>query len=470
MAENQKVVKMKKRVKLNIGTLIFIFIVVYLGASIIYSSHKKSISLYEVIQEDLAQNITLNGVITREETLYYADAAGYINYYITDGSRVKKNATICSIDANRSVYDMLGADSVIDFTADDMLEMKRYISAFTNEYSGSNFESIYDLKEKLSGKISELSDQKLLNQMQEIVDSNGITTAFQFVNSEQAGVVSYISDSYDGLTTDMIQSSIWDNEAFVSNSLRTLAPVAVQDAVYKLVTSDDWQITCLLTMEQYVSLQEYTQLQFTILEDDFTLTAPVEFIIKGSEYYMQISMSRYMVNYLSDRFLTLELVLKDASGLKIPQSAIANREFYLIPLNCLTMGGDSATSLGITLVTYDTQTGEPFFEFNATEIFYRDENYAYIEKEDIPLGTMILSQKTDETTGMVTDEVIPINMTGELEGVYCVNKGYAQFRRIERIESNEQYVIIKKDTSRGISVYDHIALDAETVINSSIIY
>ena len=57
-----------------------------------------------------------------------------------------------------------------------------------------------------------------------------------------------------------------------------------------------------------------------------------------------------------------------------------------------------------------------------------------------------------------------------LQGVYCINKGYAVFRRIEVIDQNAEYSIIKKQTQYGISQYDYIVQDASTVREEDIVY
>ena len=69
-----------------------------------------------------------------------------------------------------------------------------------------------------------------------------------------------------------------------------------------------------------------------------------------------------------------------------------------------------------------------------------------------------------------TQETMTLAQMSTLEGVYQVNRGYAVFRRVERVEENGDYVVVAKGTSKGISVYDHIALNAGNVIDSSIIY
>lgn len=63
-----------------------------------------------------------------------------------------------------------------------------------------------------------------------------------------------------------------------------------------------------------------------------------------------------------------------------------------------------------------------------------------------------------------------VNETAVLEGVYCINKGYAVFRRIEILDQNEEYAIVSKNTSYGLSRYDHIVRNADQVKEEDILY
>ena len=58
----------------------------------------------------------------------------------------------------------------------------------------------------------------------------------------------------------------------------------------------------------------------------------------------------------------------------------------------------------------------------------------------------------------------------KLEGAYNINKGYAVFKRVERLKTENGYVIVKKNSASGLSAYDHIALDATSVVEDSVIY
>ena len=461
MKKSRNTVKFKKRKKINIGTLLFLFILVYLVASILYSRSKIQISIYEVQEQNLARELTVTGVITREERLCYVQEEGYINYYLQDGKRMKKDVAVYSIDNNRAVYDTLGYSGDPDFSEDDMMELKRRLASFGNSYSGAAFETVYALKEELTGFVNELSDQQLLAGMQDLAANTGMQGNFRFVYADQAGIISYTSDSLDGLTTDTITPATFDMESFTSNSLISSGLYAAGAPAYKIITSDEWQITCPITPDQYPTFQEKKRMKFTIEKNDFTFTAPVEFVQKASQYYVIITMTKYGPNYLKDRFLTLDIILSEENGLKIPKSSVVNKEFYLVPLECLTEGGDSNES-GLTLVNYNAQTGQPEYIFHQTEIYYQDEEFAYISKNLFDSGTMIY----DSSTG----EIVPLARTGVLTGAYNINRGYAVFRRIEIVEEDEDYVIIRKGTSSGLSVYDHIALNAETVTEDSIIY
>ena len=44
------------------------------------------------------------------------------------------------------------------------------------------------------------------------------------------------------------------------------------------------------------------------------------------------------------------------------------------------------------------------------------------------------------------------------------------FKQIEILNSNDEYYTIKKGTSYGLSVYDHIVLNADTVYEGELIY
>ena len=58
----------------------------------------------------------------------------------------------------------------------------------------------------------------------------------------------------------------------------------------------------------------------------------------------------------------------------------------------------------------------------------------------------------------------------KLKGVYCINTGYTSFKLIDIIDQNNEYYIVKKGISHGISTYDRILLDAYNYSDNQMIY
>ena len=96
------------------------------------------------------------------------------------------------------------------------------------------------------------------------------------------------------------------------------------------------------------------------------------------------------------------------------------------------------------------------------DIYEENDTYYYVSMNDFESGDIIMLTDSDETYIVGTME--------ELTGVYCVNRGYAVFRKVNILEENSEYCIISKGTKYGLSIYDHIVLDYSTANENEIIH
>jgi len=160
-----------------------------------------------------------------------------------------------------------------------------------------------------------------------------------------------------------------------------------------------------------------------------------------------------MITFCTDRFVDIELILEDETGLKIPNSAIVEKEFFLVPSEYIIKGGNSGEN-GVLREVY-TENGEVTNEFVPTTIYNEENGEYYLDDSALRIGDYIT--KADST------EKYPISKRGTLIGVYNINKGYADFKQINILYQNEEYSIVKSGTTYGLSVYDYIALDASSV-------
>ena len=64
-----------------------------------------------------------------------------------------------------------------------------------------------------------------------------------------------------------------------------------------------------------------------------------------------------MITFASDRFVEVELLDNAREGLKIPNSSIATKDFYIVPKDFVTVGA-SVLKIGISVVA-DVVTASP---------------------------------------------------------------------------------------------------------------
>ena len=213
-------------------------------------------------------------------------------------------------------------------------------------------------------------------------------------------------------------------------------------------------------MEEY---KDQTQLHVTFSANDLDATGDFSIITGGDgASYGKLDFTQYMVQFASDRYVTFEVDTEKADGLKIPVKAVTEKEFYLIPLEYMVQGGDTSDTGFMKEVYSDSGTAA---EFVPVSIYYATDEYYYIEKgEDSPL------QSGDYVVKPDSQDRYQIGQSASLQGVYNINKGYAVFKQIEIIKSNDEYYSIRKGTNYGLSVYDHIVLDANTVYEGQLIY
>ncbi len=448
--------------KLNIGVVIFLVFLLFLTINLIQYLTKSHLSVYEVQAVSLAQNDQAEAVIIRDETMIQTSEAGYVNYYQKSGTRVKKNETVYSIDDNRSIYDIISKDDAsYSLSESDVKAIKQLISDFHDDYGNVNYSEIYDLSDRLTAKIKNISDSFLLEHLNDILSQTGADSSLTVCKTPASGVISYFSDTLDGLTVNDVSPKTFDKGDYEEKNLFSTELKEGNSLVYKLLTNENWTLMLSLSEEQYQQLADYTRLRFCINKDKLWVTQNVTFLKIDDGYFARIDMNKYLVRYLDERFLDVTIDMQAESGLKIPNTAIVEKEFYMIPTSYFTQGGNSE-EYGLVMPVYNSQKGELEYELVNTEIYYQDETYSYIDMSTFTYGTYIYN--------METEEQFQVSLVGRLEGVYCVNKGYAQFRRIEHLYDGEEYSIVKAGVPLSISEHDHIALDASKIDESQSIY
>ena len=226
--------------------------------------------------------------------------------------------------------------------------------------------------------------------------------------------------------------------------------------IYKIVTSESWNLIFQISEEEIERYRDRTSLTIRFLDGSLTTSGAYSTITgKDGKTYGKLDFTKYMEQFIGDRFVDFEIVEDQTSGLKIPISAVTDKNFFLIPADYITQGGDSSDQ-GFNKEVY-TEEGTSVV-FVPADIYYSDERYYYVdagENGEFKNGDYVVKPQSTER--------FQIGQTASLQGVYNINRGYAVFKQIEILDSNDEYYTVKQGTSYGLSVYDHIVLDASMV-------
>lgn len=452
--KNKKVIRYRRRLNTNVGIIIFAIIFIYLAFSVYTYMKKEKVQFYEVVEGNIVNDSQHTGIILRDEMVQTAEDTGYINYYVREGKRAAIGTRIYSIDQTGSLAAFLA-----DNPDANMTDIKRQLSSFSLSYTDRLFDEIYDLQHTLEAAVLEYVNFNTLGSLDALIEQTGIT--FQQVRAPVSGVVSYSIDGYEGMTPSQITEASFDRSGYAKAITKAGQLIEKDAPVYKLVSSDHWSIVFPMSQEDIERYGGKSQLNVRFNTNDLETTADFA-MITGSDGkpYGQLDFDQYMVQFVSERFVTFEVDSERVEGLKIPVSAVTDKMFYLVPVSYLVPGGSTT---GFLKEVYSAEGTTA--EFVPATIYYSTDTDYYIDMGDqAPLKSGDYIVKPDSS------ERYQIGRTDSLKGVYNINKGYAVFKQIEILKSNDEYYTIRKGMDYGLYVYDHIVLNAETVYEGELIY
>lgn len=455
----KKVVSIKKyRRSVNIGVILFIMISVYVLIYTVTYLSKDRISIYEVtVQGSITKEEQYTGIILRDEIVYTANAAGYINYYLREGERTAVGDLIYTLDESGHISELLFSQNSNSLKEADLGNLKKEISNFCMSFSIMNFDEVYNFKVDLDYSVLELAGRNNIANLDEILNSQS-AGFFQKHTADATGTVAYYTDGMETLTKESLSAESFLTENYKKISTKSSDLLESGNAAYKLVTSNNWSLIFPINEEFLARYGNKTQLDLHFLKDDFKTKADFEIYSNAAGTYGVCSFDRYMLRYLSDRYLTFEIVENVETGLKIPVSAVTEKNFYTIPIEYMAKAD---TGNVFYLETYD-ENGASVTKNVEARIYQQTENFFYVDMNSFSPGDTLIKPDSNEH--------YKIGITSPLKGVYSVNQGYTIFRQIEIISENEEYYIVKTGTPYGLSLYDHIILNSRTVEENQVIY
>ena len=458
-----KITKYRRPLNINIGMVIFAVIFIYIVICVFMYFTSKHIVWYEVQAGSLSTNNTYEAIAIRDETIVNATDNGYVNYFAREGARVAVGDLVYTVDESGKLNDYIGISSTGEnsLSQTDLAELKSDIVGFANSFDRRrNFNSVYDFKYEMEGNVLKLSNYNILESI-ESIQASELTGLIKQCTAVLPGIIIYSTDGYEDLTLEMMTAEMFDKKNYEKTQLLSNDLVAAGDPVYKISSNEDWSLVIQVdkAREEELLKAEYVRVRF--LKNQEVSWGKVEsFTNEEGDIFVKLTFTNSMITFCNERFVDIELILEDETGLKIPNSSIVEKEFFIVPKGYVTKGGNSNAS-GVLREAY-TEEGEATTEFVEASIYNETEEEYYLDGASLRIGEYIVMPETSEKYAL--------SKRGSLIGVYNINKGYADFKQINILYNNDEYSIVQSNTSYGLNVYDYIVLDATTVSEDELIH
>lgn len=446
---------------LNIGMLIFAVIFLYVVVCVILYFQTGHIVRYEVKKGSLATNNIYRGVVIRDETVVNTASAGYVNYYANEGERVAANDLVYIVDETGRLSEELGNTNLGEnvLSEKELLEFRSELVNFSHGFDSREFSNVYDFKNSLKNTVQKLANANMLESVNRIGSGAGVANIISRCYAPQSGVVSYWVDGYESLTASEVTETVFDKKVYEERKEQLLGNELLEagDAAYKLTTGENWSVVIPIEDgERGAELEENGYIKVRFLKNQYESWGAAKLLNNGDgKHYLQLSFTNSMITFVNDRFVEIELLLNNDTGLKIPNSAIVDKEFYLIPEDYIFPQGNSGKAQ--VLKQYVMESGEVSSQLYDISLYSYDKNTGeyYVDAAILNAADILFKENGQET--------FVVSRRATLKGVYNVNNGYADFKQINILYQNDEYAIVKANTQYGLNVYDYIALNADAV-------
>ena len=446
----------QKKWHMNIGVVIFGIIFVYLAVTVLMYLTENHISAYEVREGSILRDNAYTGFILRDEVVVPAEADGYVNYYALGGSKAGAKTKVYTLSNRELEFADTSSEEASKLSAEEQAALLVKIQAFSENFKEGQFQDVYTLKDYVASVMDSRSSQNRQAQLDAMAGQEG--SGLQIYSAASDGIIVYSTDGYEDITVDKLTEDVFARNDYTKKELKNNAKVRMGDPVYKLIRDYRWSIVIPLDEDISKEMAELKSVKIRFAKDHETATAGFSIHTSGDMYLGVLTLDSSMIRYAEERYLDLELILEDESGLKIPKSSVTNKKFYIIQEDYLTQGGNTKET-GVLV-----ETGEENPEFKKVNVYDRDQDsgMVYLNTDAFDEDTLLVKPDSAETC--------VLNKTKNIKGVYNINKGYAVFKQVNILCESDDYYIVESGSDYGLSNYDHIALNGENVKENDVVF
>ncbi|SFI16194.1 hypothetical protein SAMN05192551_107104 [Tindallia magadiensis] len=309
--------------------------------------------------------VQVEAVVAREETQYSLPQTGRINWNVASGEKVAKQQKIADIIVSESDQSMLmeieminmriqtmeageemesfsenathQLNNRIDHLVSDLshnVQMNQYELAFKNRYVLE--ETVQQLKTiQASQNLPEMSIEELKRRKQTIQQE--IQSHSNEIRAEESGTYSFGSDDLEkSLSVESL-----DQEVVVdlfSRNPSDIKRIQENDEYYRIIRQHNWKLIARVPEEYLLFYEVDMRAQIRDIYQQRVIRGIVKDVIESEEgYFVVFKLNQPLEGWHDQRFLEVELIPRKFEGLKVPASALVEKNgvegVYRVDLN-----------------------------------------------------------------------------------------------------------------------------------------
>lgn len=448
------------RKQLNIGIFICAVILIYLVVYFCVYFFGSRTSIYEVTSGSVASQFDgqYTGIALRSESIVQSPGTGYVNFFVGDATPISVGEATYILDGSGKISSKLeeAAKNQAILSEDNLNQIKDTIHDFDTSFDPQNYYDTYAFKYRIESQILDLINGSVFDSINNDLSEMGENT-YQIVNSDISGVVMHNTDGFEGKTSDQLESTDFKKSNYQKNIIKTNDLVAEGDPVYKVITSERWQLV--IQIDDAAAFEEKNYIDIEFLKDNIIASADYEIFTKAGNTYCVFTFDKYMIRYLGDRFLQVRILDNTAEGLKVPKTSVTERQYYAIPIEYRTEGGNSSDyGFNKEVIAEDGSTSVTFVTPN---IIRTTDTTCYVDTAEFNAGDVLIMPETNSR--------YQIEQKENLQGVYTINNGFAAFRLVDIIGENGTFYIIDSKLAGGVRLYDQVIRNGSKVKEGDVV-
>ncbi len=365
--------KKKRLVVLFCMVLVILFIIIYVVPNVTGALKSTEIIEYGSIQ--VTDQVT--AFFVRNESVYFANKSGTINYYVAEGEQVRKGVQILDIASGgqkdeKSRYEEI-TERILNFNGgeslftDDLKKINAQILELETEKNAALSENEPEKAARLDIEIQRINQKKnyILASDSEArkkvisqnLMANGTGTMPDSYISSSNGVISYYIDGYETEFTPenmelLSRDKVQNLNIEVLNVVRetTLA----KEPLFKVVDNKEWYAIFWVASENIVKYEKDHRATIKLPQGEVAGTI-YDIIDDDGKWLVILKFNKYYEKFDQIRKIDAEVITSNYSGLIIENESITtengqpgvyvkdkNGEYVFKPVEIITSDGESS--------------------------------------------------------------------------------------------------------------------------------